>query len=291
MSTGRVVLVTGASRGIGREVALSFARAGFDVAITARTVHEGEGAVAPRTRSDPAGPIAVPGSLDTTAAEITACGVRVLPVPMDLLDLASVRAAGARVLTEWGRVDVLVNNAYAQTAGNMDRLLEIDLADAEAMVRGSYLHQLALVQQVLPAMVAAGGGVIVNLASGSATTDPPAAPGEGGWGLSYAASKAAFGRLAGAINAEYRSHGVTAHNLSPGFVITESGRARGGTDAIEKAGATAVPATMAADAAVWLATSPQADRFLGTVVSAPRLVRELAETPAEDVAPTGKEDH
>ncbi|WP_345346615.1 SDR family oxidoreductase [Rhodococcus olei] len=264
--------MTGASRGIGREVALAFARNGFDVALTARTVREGDGRVPPRTRG---ADIAVPGSLETTAAEVRALGVDALGVPMDLLDGASVLAAADRVLETWGRVDVLVNNAYAQTAGNMDRILDVELDDATLMMRGNYLHQLALIQRVLPAMVERGSGVLVNLVSGSATMDPPAAPGEGGWGLSYAASKAAFSRLAGAVNAEYRHRGVRAFNLSPGFVVTESGLARGGTDTIEDQGFDSVPATVPAAAAVWLATDPDADRFLGKVVWAPKLVDSL----------------
>lgn len=118
---------------------------------------------------------------------------------------------------------------------------------------------------------------MINLVSGSATMDPPAAPGEGGWGLSYAASKAAFGRLAGAVNAEYLHLGVRAFNLSPGFVITESGAARGGTDAITGSGFDAVSATVPAAAAVWLATAPGAGRLLGKVVWAPKLVESITE--------------
>ena len=66
------------------------------------------------------------------------------------------------------------------------------------------------------------------MASGSAYNEPPGPAGEGGWGVGYAASKAAFGRLAGVINAEFAGRGVTAFNLEPGFVITERMRATGG---------------------------------------------------------------
>ena len=86
------------------------------------------------------------------------------------------------------------NNAYAQTVRSPGPDLDLEIDDAQAMAIGNYLHQLALIQVILPSMIKSGNGVVVNLASGSATLDPPAPPGEGGWGLSYAASKASFGR-------------------------------------------------------------------------------------------------
>ncbi|MGY1814531.1 SDR family NAD(P)-dependent oxidoreductase [Blastococcus sp. SYSU D00820] len=270
-----VALVTGASRGIGRAIALALARAGYDVAFTARTVEEGQGVVEPRSSADPRRAIPVPGSLATTVAQVRACGVRALPVPMDLLDPASVRAAADRVHAAWGPVDVLVNNAITHLAGEHDRLLDLDSDVAARTMAGNFLAQLVLVQAVLPPMVAAGGGTVVDLASGSATTDPPAPPGEGGWGLAYAASKAAFGRLAGAIDVEYRGAGVRAFNLDPGFVVTDAGAARGGTGAIAGAGFAPTPETAAGAAVVWLATAPDADRFLGRVVWTPRLVADL----------------
>jgi len=270
-----VALVTGASRGIGRQIALALAEAGYDVAFTARTVKEGEGYVAPRYTSDPRARIAVPGSLETTDRELQELGARSLPVAMDLTDPVSVGAAAATVLDRWGTVDLLVNNAIVQAGREHDRLMEIDLEVAERTMAGNFLPQLILVRSILPGMLANGGGTIINLASGSATTDPPAAPGEGGWGLTYSASKAAFGRLAGAVNAEYRTQGVRAFNLDPGFVVTEAGAARGGSEAIRGQGFGAAPAGAAAAAAVWLASKPEADRFLGKVVWAPKLVAEL----------------
>ncbi|MGJ3508083.1 SDR family NAD(P)-dependent oxidoreductase [Enemella sp. A6] len=269
--------MTGASRGIGRATAVEFAKAGFDVAITARTVREGEGSVKARTGSEV---LPVAGSLESARAEILDHGARVASIRMDLLNLDEVEAVADRVIAELGRIDVCVNNAYAQTEGNMDRLADISLGDAEAMWRGNFLHQLALTRTVIPHLVRRGGGTFINIVSGSAYADPPAAAGAGGWGLSYAASKAAFGRLAGVVNAEYRTHGVQAFNLDPGFVITESGLARGGTDKVSAHTATNSP-TVPARAAVWLATAPEAARFLGRRVRSVRLIGSLdaGETP------------
>jgi NAD(P)-dependent dehydrogenase (short-subunit alcohol dehydrogenase family) len=268
----RVALVTGASRGIGRQTVLALARDGWDVAFTARTLAEGDGTVPQRQGS---GMLAVEGSLATTAALVEQAGARALPVQMDLLDLASVRAAATKVLETWGRVDLLVNNAIAHLGH--PRLLEADLDDVAGTMTANYLHQLALAQAILPAMVAQGGGMVVNMASGSATADPPGPPDEGGWSLAYSASKAAFGRLAGSINAEFRQHGVRAFNVDPGFVVTESMRVRGGAEEIEASGFPTAPADAAGRVIAWLASTPDADAWLGKVIWSPHLAEKLSD--------------
>ena len=97
-------LVTGGTRGIGKAIVTELADAGFDVAFTGRTLREGEG-----TEELAGGEIgALPGSLETTAAEVERRGRRALAVRLDLLDRASVLAGTERVLKEWGVVDVLV---------------------------------------------------------------------------------------------------------------------------------------------------------------------------------------
>lgn len=270
-----VAMVTGATRGIGRAIAVAFARAGFDVVITGRTVREGSGRVPPRIRQNGDTQLAVAGSLESTAAEIAAAGAEALAIPMDLADRDAVIAAAARALRAFGRVDVLVNNAIAHLPGSHDALGALDTATIEAAMRANFTHQLLLVQHVLPSMVERGRGVIVNVYSGSATTDPPGPPDAGGWGLAYSSSKAAFGRIAGAVNAEYCEQGVRAFNLDPGFVVTESGVARGGTGAIAARGFETATPGAAATAAVYVATSPDADRLLGKVVRAPKLAAEL----------------
>lgn len=144
-NTKPVALVTGASRGIGRAAALALAAAGHDVAFTARTVEEGAGRIPPRHGAG--ADIAVPGSLARTRAEAEALGARALPVRMDLLDVRSLRAAAATVQREWGRVDVLVNNAVAHVGGDHARLLDLDVDVAARTMTGNYLHRLALVQR------------------------------------------------------------------------------------------------------------------------------------------------
>src|SRR5690349_25037112 len=107
--TDRVAFVTGASRGIGKACAVRLAAAGFDVAVTARTVREGEERDHSSTvRKSDTRPL--PGSLSSTADLVEAEGRRALVLPADLLDRASLGAAVATVLERWGSIDVLVNN-------------------------------------------------------------------------------------------------------------------------------------------------------------------------------------
>lgn len=278
MTDTPVALVTGASRGIGKAAALALAAAGFDVAITARTVHEGEGRSEPNSVRGDDPVVALPGSLETTAAEVERRGRRALAVPMDLLDLASVEAVPGRVLEEWGRIDVLFNNAIYQGGGSMDRLLDMGMDDLDRLMRGNFSHQIRLLQLVLPHMLENGEGRVINMVSGSARHDPPGPAGEGGWGIGYSASKAAFGRVAGGIEAEFRDRGVRAFNVDPGNVITEKRRAVRPDDDYE-AGFGSAPAEATGAVVAWLATDPGAVRFVGKWIYAPKLCADLGLLP------------
>src|ERR1700742_4583899 len=101
--------VTGASRGIGKAIAIRLAQGGFDVAITARTVEEGEqrehSSTVKKSDTTP-----LPGSLTSTADAVRATGAEALVLPADLLDRGSLGAAAATVLERWGAVDLLVHN-------------------------------------------------------------------------------------------------------------------------------------------------------------------------------------
>src|SRR5947209_5411851 len=118
MST-KVALITGASRGIGKAIAVHLARAGYDVAVSARTVAEGEEREHSSTvRKSDSRPL--PGSLASTAALVAEEGRQALPVPADLTERATLVAAVETVLDEWGRIDVLVNNGRYIGPGHMD---------------------------------------------------------------------------------------------------------------------------------------------------------------------------
>ena len=256
-----VALVTGASRGIGRATALALAAAGYDVAIAARTVHEGDGRMAPGSVREAQELRVVEGSLDSTAAAIVELGQRALPVAMDLLDRASIDSMVDTVLGEWGRIDALVNNAIYQGPGRMDRVLELDLEAATRLVVGNYVNQLHLVQLVVPGMLERGGGRVVNMASATATMDPPAPAGEGGWGLGYGASKAAFLRVAGQLHVEFASRGIVAYNVDPGFTTNDKPSDEQFAQRFRGA-----PPEVTGAAIAWLCSSDDALELAGTLV-------------------------
>ena len=263
--------MTGASRGIGKASALKLAAAGFDVAITARTEKEGEGRTESNSVRGDVPIIPIPGSLETTAEAIEALGRRALPVRMDLLDPAAVVAAPKVVLAEWGRIDVLLNNAIFQ-GGTMDRILDLTPESMLRLCIGNYVHQVLLTQQVLPHMIERGSGRVINMVSASARHDPMAPAGAGGWGIGYSASKAAFARVAGGINAEFGPT-VLAFNVDPGNVMTEKRKALDPED--EFAGNYGSDSAEGTGAAVaWLATSDEADQFLGKWIYAPKLTKD-----------------
>jgi NAD(P)-dependent dehydrogenase (short-subunit alcohol dehydrogenase family) len=273
--TRRVALVTGASRGIGRCAAVALARRGFDVVITARTVHEGDGRAHPSSVLQPDANVPIAGSLETTAAEIERAGARCLPVRMDLMDRPSVERAAERALDELGRVDVLVNNAIYQGPGTMDRMLDLPLELAERCLVGDYLHPLLLTQLVLPGMLERGEGRLVNMLSEAAFTTPPAPAGRGGWGVAYAAAKAAFHRVTDMCHVEFFDRGVWAFSIAPGLTLTESMRASGTDKALTAAGHVPAPPEVAGEVAAWLADDPAAGTYAGQMVSSRPLCKEL----------------
>jgi NAD(P)-dependent dehydrogenase (short-subunit alcohol dehydrogenase family) len=264
MSSSRpVALVTGASRGIGKAAAVDLARAGFDVAVSARTLHEGEG------RADTSPGVVLPGSLDTTVAEIEAEGATGFAVRMDVLDRGSLLDGVAAVLERFGRIDVLVNNAIYQGHGTMVEFADLDEGDLHTIFEGNVFAQLALIRAVLPGMIERNAGTIVNMISATAYQDPPARIGKGGWGMGYAMSKAAFARVAPLLHRELEDHDIAVFSVDPGFVVTEKTVATGTAGNYAQHFAAATPPVIGAVIA-WLATDPEADALRGQIVMAQR---------------------
>src|SRR3954453_19691983 len=134
-STRPVALVTGASRGIGASISIELARAGYDVAVAARTLNAAsrpaEYASALKNLSS--------STLETVAAEIEEAGARALALAMDLADLASVGAVADAVVEEFGRCDVLVNNGVYQGPGSDARFLDTSIEAFETHVRADVM--------------------------------------------------------------------------------------------------------------------------------------------------------
>jgi NAD(P)-dependent dehydrogenase (short-subunit alcohol dehydrogenase family) len=271
----RVALVTGASRGIGRCAAVALARRGFDVVITARTVREGDGRAYSSSVLTAGDPVAIAGSLESTAGEIETLGRTALMLPMDLMDRAAVERVASDALGAMGRVDVLVNNAIYQGPGTMDRMLDLPLELAERCLVGDYLHPLLLIQRLLPQMLERGEGRLVNMLSEAAFTTPPAPAGQGGWGLAYAAAKAAFHRVTDMCHVEFADAGIAAFSIAPGLTLTESMRASGMDKVLTDAGHIPAPPDVAGEVAAWLGDDPAALAYAGQMVSSRPLCKEL----------------
>lgn len=247
----RRALVSGASRGIGKAAALALAADGWDVALSGRTLRAGEG----RDDSDTGGGRVLPGSLEETAALVEGHGVSSLALVADLHDLISLRAAVDAVLEAWGGLDLLVNNAVDTGPGSMVPVMELDVDHLQAKLQANVLAQFVLARAVLPSMLGAGRGVIIDVTSHTATADPPGPVGQGGWGFAYAASKAAFHRMAPLLAVELGERGIRAFNLDPGYIDTE--RQHVNAAALGLAGRyIGAPPSVPAAAIAWLAAHP-----------------------------------
>lgn len=266
--------VTGASRGIGKAIAIRLAEGGFDVAITARTVEEGEqrehSSTVKKSDTTP-----LPGSLSSTAEAMRAAGAEVLVLPADLLDRASLGAAATTVLERWGGVDLLVHNARFIGPGHMDLIIETPVEVLEKHVQGNALSPLVLTRYFLPAMVKQGGGTIVYITSTAGYTPPAAKAGAGGWGLSYAMSKHAGHSMAGILAVECGDQGIRAFNVQPGPIGTEriaQDMAGFGFDASDTS--FWQPPQVIGETVHWLATSPDADAYNGQTVQGQELCHQ-----------------
>jgi NAD(P)-dependent dehydrogenase (short-subunit alcohol dehydrogenase family) len=263
-SDSKVAFITGASRGIGKACALELSDAGYRIAITARTVQEGEPREHSSTlRDSDLSPL--PGSLQGTVELIEQRGGTAMAIQADLLDSASLGAAVATVLERWGRIDVVVHNGRYIGPGHMDQFLDTPIELIRKQLEANFFAPLIINQLVLPSMVARGEGTIVNITSGSGYGDPTKPAGQGGWGMGYGTSKGAFHRVAGFLAVELAAKGIRCFNVQPGLIATE----RIGQD-MAKFGITNKGAPMEVMGKVvgWLCTDPEADQYNGRNIEA-----------------------
>lgn len=265
----KVAFITGASRGIGAESAVALAQAGYKVAITARTLSEGE-------RHDYIGSSTeLPGCLETTAAAVQRAGGEALCLRGDILESKSMVAAAQAALQHFGRIDLLFNNAVYQGTGNLESILDVAEDQLWAIYQGNVFTPLALVKAVLPGMIERGSGTVLNMVSHSAFTNPPAAADQGGWGFAYPSSKAALARMAGSLRAEHTGAGLRVFNLEPGLVMTEVMRLAGIDEAVMARFKPCSPAAIATVVS-WLANNdPPSDWGPEDVLHGPAIAKEL----------------
>jgi NAD(P)-dependent dehydrogenase (short-subunit alcohol dehydrogenase family) len=260
----RTAFVTGASRGIGRAIALALAEGGFDVAITARTVDPGERREhSSSVRASDSSPL--PGSLSETAARIEQAGRAAIVAPADITDRASLGAAATTVLDRWGHVDVVVHNARFVGPGHMDTFLDTPIDAIEHHMEGNFFAPLVLDKLFLPRMIERGAGRIITITSSVGYSDPIAPAGDGGWGLSYGATKAAIHRVTGILATELATNGILSFNVDPGYTRTEriaQDMAKFGFEA------TGEPPEVVGAVVRWLASASDAHQLNGATVFA-----------------------
>jgi NAD(P)-dependent dehydrogenase (short-subunit alcohol dehydrogenase family) len=265
----KVAVITGASRGIGRGVALELAKVGFDVVICARTVHEGEQREHSSTikRSDTS---PLPGSLDKTANEVEALGQRALEVKLDLNVPEDFDGVVEQTMKTFGRVDVLVNNARYIGPGHMDPFLETPIEVLEAHDRCNVIGALRLIKGFVPHLIERGGGIIFDVTSGAGWQETPLLVGEGGYGLGYAISKAGLNRIAPNLGKEFKKYNIAVVNVEPGYVGTE--RIAQDMAAFGFGMENALPIDIPGKAIAFIATHKYPMYYSGKTVDAPTFV-------------------
>lgn len=261
----KVAFITGASRGIGRATAIAFARAGFDIAISARTLESGEEFEHSVRKADGR---PLDGSLNATAAEARELGAQVQVLRMDLLDRGSVQQAAQQVLQYFGRIDVLINNAVYQGADLNQTFMELQPDTLERVAQGYILAPFLLTRTVMPAMLEQGAGVVINITSAAGESDPPIAADRGGWGYAYGAGKAAVSRLSGILSRELGEQGIQAFTVNPGVITTETLKETIGDKGVLALSNQTAPPELPAAVFVWLATAATAKDYQFRTINA-----------------------
>ncbi len=233
--TGKTVLITGASRGIGEAAARVFAEAGANVVLTARSA----------------------AAIEAIATDI---GDKAMAIPADVASYDAVHAAVERTVDRFGTLDVLINNA-----GAVEPVAHMATADPEAWgavidvnLKGVFWGMRA----ALPVMLKSGGGTVLTISSGAAHGPVEA------WSH-YCASKAGAAMLTRSLDKEYGDKGIRAMGLSPGTVATQMQKeikATGINPVSQLDWSVHIPADWPAKALLWMC-GPAGDAYLGQEIS------------------------
>ena len=207
---GKVALVTGASRGIGKAIALQLGADGAHVVVCARTERSSD---------------ELPGSIGETADAIRGAGGQALPLKLDVTIDADLRAAVDKVCSELDGIDVLVNNAGILGGGGAFIGGDPELLDR--FYRTNLRAPYVLAQIAGARMAERGGGSIFNISSGLARLPAPPQAGGGGRGFGgpgsvYGATKAALDRFGAGVAAELLQKNIAIISIYPGFTLTET---------------------------------------------------------------------
>lgn len=182
-------LITGAGKGIGKAIALALAKEGVNIILVARTQEE----------------------IDSVAAKVRSLRVKALAITADVADINSVNAAVAKALTEFGTIDILINNAGIAAFG---KFLELEPTDWERIIQVNLMGTYYVTRAVLPNMIERQSGDIINISStaglsGNALTS------------AYSASKFAVLGLTESLMQEVRKHNIRVTALTPSTVATD----------------------------------------------------------------------
>lgn len=196
--SNKVALVTGASRGVGRAVAIALARAGADVACAARATDDA--------------PLKLPGTIDDTARQVEAAGRRGLAVPTNLASEAEVEHMVRRTIEHFGRVDILINNAAITFPGD----LQLPMKRYDLVMAVNLRAALQATQLVAEGMMARRLGAIVNVSSAAALFPVPTL-------MAYGMSKAAMERMTPDLAQQLKAYGIAVNTFRIDVPVASEG--------------------------------------------------------------------
>jgi len=225
---GKVAIVTGASRGVGAATAVALAAAGARVACAARATD--------------AQPLPIPGTIDGTVRTITDAGGVAIAVPTNLADDASVVAMVERTVAEWGRVDVLVNNAAITFPGD----LALPMKRHDLIFAVNLRAPLIAIQTVVPGMRARGEGAILNVSSLAALNYFETQ-------MAYGMSKAALEHLTVSVAAQLRADRIPVNTFRIDVPVASEGFVHNSPDWV---GDDWEPCEVPAEGILWMLGQP-----------------------------------